>query len=466
MKKGEKIQIKINGINEKGKSYSLIDNIRYYVNINSANNQTVEGFIGKIKSKKNKVEIFNCNILDYANRKNIIFPDQSKQCGGCHYQYYTYDEQITLKENNIFNKFKNINFDETIKSTKQIKYRNKMEFSFGNEIKDGPTILGLHKQNSFHDIVDVENCNLMDNNFNKIYIKTNDFFKKCELLNNNITFYHRITHIGYLRNFIIRKSKYTKSIICNLVTTSQLNKETELDILNEWKELLLNLELENGYKISGILHTITDNISDSPQSDNIEILYGEKDLTEKINNLLFKISPFSFFQTNTETIEKLYQTVIDYINDLNIQNPIIFDLFSGTGTIGQIVSNTAKNVYSIEIVDEAVKKAIENAKLNNIENICFLTGDVFEKIDELSNKNIKPDIMIIDPPRAGILSKTIKKLVEYNCKYLVYVSCNPNTLYTDVNELKEYGYTVKKARLVDMFPFTSHIETVMLLEKN
>lgn len=465
MKKGEKIILKITDINEKGKSYTIINNIKYYVNINAAKDQLVEGTIGKINLKKNKIEIFNCNIIDYANKKNIIFPNQHKQCGGCHYQYYTYKEQLILKENHIFNKFKDIIFDKTIESTNDIKYRNKMEFSFGNEIKDGPTILGLHKQNSFHDIVEVENCNLMDDNFNKIYIETNNFFKKYELLNKKITFYHKVNHTGYLRNFIIRKSKYTKSIICNLITTSQLDSETELNLLNNWKELLLNLKLENEYKISGILHTITDNISDSPQSDNIQILYGEKDLTEKINNLLFKISPFSFFQTNTETIEKLYQTVINYIEELDIKNPIIFDLFSGTGTIGQIISKSAKKVYSIEIIKEAVMKAIENSKINNIKNIEFLNGDVFEKIDELNINNIIPDIMIIDPPRAGILSKTIKKLVEYNCKYLIYVSCNPNTLYTDINEFKEYGYIVKKARLVDMFPFTSHIETVMLIEK-
>lgn len=234
-------------------------------------------------------------------------------------------------------------------------------------------------------------------------------------------------------------------------------------------EGLLALELENGFEITGILHTFNDNFSDSVVSESEEILFGKRDLEEEILGLKFKISPYSFFQTNSKTVEKLNEKVLDYLDEIegeNIHNSIVFDLFSGTGTIGQIVSKKAKQVYGIELVEEAVEKANENAKLNGVENAHFIAGDVFEKLDEFDKNGIKPDIIILDPPRAGVGDKTLNKLLKYGVKDIIYVSCNPKTFNTDLKVLHENGYELLKMITVDMFPVTPHIEVVSRLKKS
>lgn len=232
------------------------------------------------------------------------------------------------------------------------------------------------------------------------------------------------------------------------------------DILSEYLNGLLEIKLEDDYEITGVLHTINDNLSDTVQSDKEYILYGKRDIFECINGLKFNISPYSFFQINTKTAQLLYNKAIELIDCDNKE--IAFDLFSGTGTIGQILANEYKKVYSIEIVREAVDKAIENAKLNNLDNIVYLCGDVFEKLKEIQDI---PNVVVIDPPRPGIGKKTIERLIEYNIDSYLYISCNPISLVEDIKVFQNMGYYVKKVRIVDMFPFTNHVETVALLSK-
>lgn len=456
MKKGDIISIKIEGINERGKSYGIIDNNRVFVNINAAKDQIVEGRLNK--TRKKRYELNDCKIIDYANRKNQIYQELERQCGGCNFQYYTYEEQLYLKKENIKRLLDQCikyeyEFQEPIQSVEKQGYRNKMEFSFGNEYLDGPTILGLHKQNSFHDIVNVSGCKLMDANFNMIYNKVDEISKKFGL-----NFYHRLKHVGYLRNLVIRKGK--NDILVNLVTTSDIDKKIEKDYLKELKKELLNLPLKDGYKITGILHTLNDGLQDMVVSEKENILYGKRDICEEVFDLKFEISPYSFFQTNKKTVEKLYSKVIEYIGQK--KDRVVFDLFSGTGTIGQIVSKNCKKVIGIEIVEEAVEKAKANCVLNNIQNCEFIAGDVFSRLENLEN----PDLLILDPPRGGVGEKTVKKIVEfYPTDEIIYVSCNPRTLCTDLKQFQEYGYTVKKTCIVDMFPFTNHVETVVLMSK-
>ena len=456
MKKGDIISIKIEGINERGKSYGIIDNNRVFVNINAAKDQIVEGRLNK--TRKKRYELNDCKIIDYANRKNQIYQELERQCGGCNFQYYTYEEQLYLKKENIKRLLDQCikyeyEFQEPIQSVEKQGYRNKMEFSFGNEYLDGPTILGLHKQNSFHDIVNVSGCKLMDANFDMIYNKVDEISKKFGL-----NFYHRLKHVGYLRNLVIRKGK--NDILVNLVTTSDIDKKIEKDYLEELKKELLILPLKYGYKITGILHTLNDGLQDMVVSEKENILYGKRDICEEVFDLKFEISPYSFFQTNKKTVEKLYSKVIEYIGQK--KDRVVFDLFSGTGTIGQIVSKNCKKVIGIEIVEEAVEKAKANCVLNNIQNCEFIAGDVFSRLENLES----PDLLILDPPRGGVGEKTVKKIVEfYPTDEIIYVSCNPRTLCTDLKQFQEYGYTVKKACIVDMFPFTNHVETVALLSK-
>ncbi len=464
LRKGDLIQLKIENLDTKGRAYGFYDENKIYTNINAAKDQIVEGIFVK---RRHKYELIHCKIIDFAGRKNAIYADEARQNGGCNYQYYTYEEQLEIKAGHIKKELDRIIkneyiFEEPVKSPKPEKYRNKMEFSFGNAVKDGPIILGLHKQNSFHDIVEVDGLKLMDDNFNQIYIFCNEFCKKT-----GFDFYHRLDHKGFFRNLVIRKAEFTKQILVNIITTTEIEETQKREFQEMFKEGLLALKLSDGFKISGILHTFNDNFSDMVISESETILYGERDLTEEIFGLKFKISPYSFFQTNSDGVELLYGKVMEYIDKVgeNTKECTIFDLFSGTGTIGQIVSKKAKKVYGIELVEEAVRKANENARLNNIDNTEFIAGDVFEKLDELEEKEIKPDIIILDPPRPGVGEKTIMKLLKYDVSNIIYVSCNPKTLVQDLITFQENGYEVVKVCPVDMFPVTPHMEVVSMLRK-
>jgi 23S rRNA (uracil-5-)-methyltransferase RumA len=256
-----------------------------------------------------------------------------------------------------------------------------------------------------------------------------------------------------LRHLVIRKGEKTGEILINLVTSSQ---ETLNDI--EFTELFTNVELLGSIK--GIIHTINDSVADTVQCDEMRILKGEAHITERLLGLEFDISPFSFFQTNSSGAEKLYEVVRQYIGDT--KDKIIFDLYSGTGTIAQIVSPVAKKVIGIEIVEEAVEKAKENAILNNINNCEFIAGDVLKKVEEIAEK---PDIIILDPPRSGIHPKAIGKIIDFNPDTFIYVSCNPKALLVDLPVFIEAGYKVEKAVAVDMFAMVGHVECVVLMSR-
>ena len=330
-----------------------------------------------------------------------------------------------------------------------------MEFTFGNSEKDGPLTLGLHKKGSFYDIINVNDCQLMDDDFRKILDLSVNYFT-----DKNLPFYHKITHEGYLRNLVIRKGDKTKEILVNLITSSQLIFD-----MSEWLEMILKLNLNS--KIVGVLHTLNDNFADTVNSENEIILFGSRDINEKIFDLNFRISPYSFFQTNSLGVEKLYEKALDYVKECNPENKIVFDLFSGTGTIGQVVSKmtNASNVYGIEIIEEAVNKANENTRLNGLKNCEFISGDVFAKLDEFDSQGIVPDIIILDPPRVGVGEKALIKILKYNVKNIVYVSCNPKSLVQDLRLLEMNGYVVEKVCCVDMFPQTPHVETVVLMSR-
>ena len=307
LKKGDLLKLKISNLDTKGRAYGFHAENKIYVNINAAAEQTVEGIFVK---RRRKYELINCKIIDFAGRKNMIYDDIARQNGGCNYQYYTYGEQLAIKTEHIRKELSRIIkndyiFEEPIKSPKLEKYRNKMEFSFGNMEKGGEMILGLHRQNSFHDIVEVEGLKLMDDNFNKIYIFCNEFCKKFSK-ETELNFYHRLSHIGFFRNLVIRKAEFSKQILVNIITTTQIDKAEKEKFQKEFKEGLLALKLTNNFKITGILHTFNDNLSDMVISESETILYGERDLIEELFGLKFKISPYSFFQTNSDGVELLY----------------------------------------------------------------------------------------------------------------------------------------------------------------
>ena len=395
-------------------------------------------------------------------------------CGGCTYLSLPYEEQLKVKEeqvkrllDSVLNKQEEAWAFEGIKgSPKAYEYRNKMEFSFGDEYKDGPLALGMHKRGSFYDIVTVADCEIVDADYRLILQTVRDYFAR-----EKVSFFHRMSHEGYLRHLLVRKASRTGEILVALVTTSQdpwqgeTAVEGSLDVdalITGFKDLLLSLEQDRKLagKFAGILHITNDSIADVVQSDHTELLYGQEYFYEELLGLKFKISTFSFFQTNSYSAEVLYQTARDYVGDLGGSDKTVFDLYSGTGTIAQLMAPAAGKVIGVEIVEEAVEAAKKNAAANGLDNCEFIAGDVLKVLDEVEEK---PDMIILDPPRDGIHPKALPKIIAYGVDHIVYISCKPTSLVRDLEVFLENGYRVDKAVAVDQFPWTANVETVVLL---
>lgn len=439
----------------------IIDTIFPNKSIGQYEGQTII-FKGGIKGQKVKV-LLNRRKKDYIEGKLLEILERSpleknlsctdvKECGGCTYQTLLYEDELKLKEEQVLALFKKegikeLNYLGIEKSPKVEGYRNKMEYTFGDEVKGGPLVLGLHRRGRFYEIVDTDGCNIADKDFTLIRKRVMKYFREL-----NTAFYNKRTHEGVLRHLVIRKALSTGDILINLVTTSQ----GEVDPNNFAKELMSIYGLEG--KIIGILHTINDGLADVVKADKLNLLHGREYIIEEILGLKFKISPFSFFQTNTFGAERLYSIVRDFVG--NDKNNIVFDLYSGTGTIAQILSPVCKKVIGIEIVQEAVEMAGENAKLNGLDNVEFIAGDVLKEVDNLREK---PNLVIIDPPRDGIHPKAINKIIDFSPRTFIYVSCNPITLVRDLKVFMGRGYKIKNMKLMDMFPRTPHVEVAILM---
>ncbi len=444
-------------------------------------------------------------------------------CGGCAYQTMSYENQLSLKEdmvkkllapvvNRSFKELPGYE-DKTIEdvwegilgSPEHAEYRNKMEFTFGDEYKDGPMALGLHKKGNFYDILNVSGCKIIKEEWSKILDFSLEYFKE-----KGVPFYHRMRHEGILRNLVIRQSKATGEFLINLVTTTQWAKYgfakvesseagaivdssvageagfdlADIDVLKGYVEGLVKLAESSEFHatIAGILYTENDTLGDVVQSDRTVCLYGQDYITEEVMGLKFKISPFSFFQTNTKGCEVLYTKAREYIMSMESMREqendgcdagaeseqvassgkVVFDLYSGTGTIAQMMSPAAGKVIGIEIVEEAVEAAKENAKLNGLDNCEFIAGDVLKAIDLVEDT---PDVIILDPPRDGINPKALDKILNFGVKEMVYISCKPTSLARDLETITRRGYRVVKACVVDQFPRTNHAESIVLVSR-
>ncbi|MCR5415744.1 MAG: 23S rRNA (uracil(1939)-C(5))-methyltransferase RlmD [Pseudobutyrivibrio sp.] len=385
------------------------------------------------------------------------------KCGGCTYQSLSYDTQLDIKSGMIHDLMAPVISEdvwtatyEGIKSSpKQFEYRNKMEFSFGDEMKDGPLTLGMHKKGSFYDVVTVDGCQIIDADMRRVLTMTLEYFSKAGL-----PYYHKNTHEGYLRHLLVRKAAKTGEILVDLVTSTQISSLYEIALLAGWKDALVKCDQWTG-KITGILHTKNNREADVVVDEGTEILYGQDWFKEELLGLSFTISPFSFFQTNSLGAEVLYSTARDFIA-AGADGAEVYDLYSGTGTIAQVIAPAAKHVTGVEIIEEAVEAAKENAKLNGLDNCDFIAGDVLKVLDDIKEK---PDYIILDPPRDGIHPKALEKIIDYGVDSLVYISCKPTSLARDLEVFLARGYEVKRLACVDMFPGTYHVETVVLLTR-
>ena len=461
MKKGEIYEGVIECVDFPNKGTVRVDGERVTVK-NGIPGQNVRFAINK--KRKNKAEGRLLEVLEKSpleTREPVcsLFP----ACGGCMYQTMSYEEQLKMKENQIRSLL-----DEAIAaagqtdskgnadycfegiqgSPKEFAYRNKMEFSFGDEYKDGPLSLGLHKKGSTYDVLTASDCKLVHEDLTRILNCVLNYFQERKT-----PYYRKMSHEGYLRHLLLRRSESSGEILVCLITSSQ--REEPLEAL---VQQVLGLPLEG--TIVGFLHIINDSLADVVQSDETRILYGQDFFYETILGLRFKITPFSFFQTNSKGAEVLYSAARDYIGET--KDMTVFDLYSGTGTIAQILAPAAKEVVGVEIVEEAVEAARENAAANGLDNCRFLAGDVLKVLDEIPEK---PDLIVLDPPRDGVHPKALPRIIAYGVDRMLYISCKPTSLARDLGVLIPSGYRVEKVRLVDMFPQTVHVETVVLLSK-
>lgn len=374
-------------------------------------------------------------------------------CGGCVYQGVPYEEQLSNKFGEVKGLLdkKDIRYGELLPiegAPSRYGYRNKMEYTFGDMEKNGPMTLGMHKKKHFMSIVTVDQCQLVHEDFNVILRGVLEFASS-----RGYTHYHKKAHKGLMRHLIVRRGIRTGELLVNVVTSSEDGFDE-----NAFVEMIRDLPLEN--QVVGILRTINDRLADAVYCDELRVLWGRDYYNEEILGLKFKVSAFSFFQTNVDAVERLYSYAVSLIDDF--ENKEVFDLYCGTGTITQVLARKAKEVIGIELVEEAVEAAKANAALNGLDNCRFLAGDVFEVLDSLPDK---PEVIVVDPPRVGISSNALEKIIGYGVKQIVYISCNPKSLADNLYYMQYYGYEIKSVKPFDNFPGTKHVETVALLSK-
>ena len=465
MKKGFRGTGTVERVDFPNKGIAVTDDGDRVIVKNTIPGQKVEFVVNKVKHQRAEGRLME--VIEKSPLETEEPCPHFGMCGGCTYQTVPYEKQLDMKLTQVkklisdaigTEKEAGYEFIGIHGSPKKSEYRNKMEFSFGDEYKDGPLALGMHKRGSFYDLVTVSDCQIVDEDFRTILKATLDYFSK-----NNIPYFHRATHKGYLRHLLVRKATKTGEIIVDLVTSTQTEGFNEEELLAGFRYELLTRHYDGRFK--GVLHTKNDSVADVVKNEGTEVLYGDSYFYEELLGLKFKITPFSFFQTNSLGAEVLYETAREFIlgdDKDSLNGKTVYDLYSGTGTIAQLMAPVCKEVVGVEIVEEAVCAAKENAALNGLDNCKFIAGDVLKVLDEIEEK---PDYIILDPPRDGIHPKAIGKIIEYGVENMVYISCKPTSLARDLQIFMARGYRVEKICCVDMFPNTYHVETVVLLSQ-
>jgi 23S rRNA (uracil1939-C5)-methyltransferase len=389
-------------------------------------------------------------------------------CGGCKWQILDYPQQLMFKQKQVKDNFKHIGkfeypeINPIIGSDKQYYYRNKLEYTFSNlrwlededmKQRDAGIDLevrgiGFHVPGKFDKVVDVQHCSLQADPSNQIRLAIKTF-----AIEYDIPFYNLRSHEGVLRNLIIRTA-----------TTGELLVILSMTELNESTHLLLEHIEEQFPQITSLQYVINNKLNDTISDLDIKLFHGKPFIAEKMEDLEFMIGPISFYQTNSEQAYRLYKVAKEFAQIE--QEDVVYDLYTGTGTIANFVAREAKKVVGIEYLDDAIKDAHENSKNNDITNTAFFAGDIKDVLSPgFVKKQGTPSIVITDPPRAGMHANVIERLLEMEAKRIVYVSCNPATQARDITLLSS-KYRVTKIQPVDMFPHTHHVENVVLLELN
>jgi len=404
------------------------------------------------KTKRGFAEAVAESVLDPSPKRVEAPCRHFGVCGGCRFQDLAYEEQIAAKEQQVRDALTRIGrigeppVEAIVPAASQYGYRNKLEYSF-TETEEGVD-LGFHRAGRWDEVIGIEECLLTTDVGNAVRLAVRAWAREEKL-----EAYDQETGEGYLRHLVYREGRNTGEALVLLVTAPGERFESGylVDVLRRFPEV----------------RSIHWAINDTPaERTNVptRLLWGDDAIQEEILGLRFRIRPGAFFQTNTEMAAQLYELAREHAALEGTEN--VFDLYCGTGTIGLALASAAKAVWGVEISEESVACAIENAELNEIENAQFFAGNVGQALEELRERAGRPDVVVVDPPRAGLAGKALRRTGELQADRIVYVSCNPTTLASDVQVLRdEFGYGLVRTRPVDMFPHTPHVESVSLLER-
>jgi len=453
LQKEEIIEITIDKLILGGQGIGRLDNLVVFV-WNALPGEKVRAKITKIK--RNYIEAEKVELLEASKDAIQAKCSWFSVCGGCKYQNIPYEKQLKLKNEHIKDSleriggFKDIKVEKIIPSPKQWFYRNKIELSVGSGL-DGETEIGFHKSKDYETILPLTECCIFDEKLPELL----DAFRKYIRREKYDYFDFRTNPDGFLQYVVLRKSEFSNELQVNIIT-----REGKLENIDSLIEELLSIKPKLSF-----FQTINFGGAGYSHHGDKELvkLYGEANIIEKLDNLKFKISPFSFFQTNSLGAEKLYQVVKDFAALTGKEK--VLDLYCGTGTIGQFLADKAKIIQGIELIPEAIAAAEENCKLNGLENCAYIEGDTRKILKFNRTDYLDTNLIITDPPRSGMVPKALRRMIELNAKKIIYVSCNPSMLARDLKEITKAGYEIQKIQAVDMFPHTAHVETVVLLEK-
>jgi len=458
IQKGEVIEITIDKLILGGQGIGRIDSLVVFV-WDSLPGEKIRAKVTKIK--RNYIEAEKVELLKASKDAIEAKCSWFSVCGGCKYQNIPYEKQLELKQEHIRDSLEriggfsftgegeNIKMKEIIPSPKQWYYRNKIELSVGLGI-DGQTEIGFHKSKDYETILSMTECCIFDEKLSEILVAFRKYIKAEKYEHFDL----KDNPDGFLQYIVLRKSELNGELQVNMIT-----REGELKNINSLIEDLLVIKP----KLSFFQTVNLGGVGYSHHGDKELVrLYGEASLTERLDDLSFKISPFSFFQTNTLGAEKLYQVVRDFA-DLTGKEKVL-DLYCGTGTIGQFLAKKAKIVQGIELIPEAISSAEENCKLNALNNCAYICGDTRKILKFNRDDYLDTDVIITDPPRSGMVPKALRRMIEIRAKKIIYVSCNPSMLARDLKEITTAGYEIINIQAVDMFPHTAHVETVVELK--
>ena len=368
---------------------------------------------------------------------------------GAPWQALAYERQLEVKQAQVDDALRRIGrldgfeLEEIVPAVQQWRYRNKLEYSFGAD-PDGRLICGFHAPGRWDEIVEIDDCLLASEAANAARERVVRFCR-----DQGLSAYDRRSGEGFLRNLVVREGRRTGQLQVRLVTGSG---DLDRDAL-----------ARAAAPVDGLLWTRLDSVAETTQGGETELLAGADRLEEEIGGLRVRIAPQAFFQTNTEMAERLYGIALEYAELRGVER--VYDLYCGIGTIGLMMAPRAADVWGLEIIEDAVADAIAGARLNEIDNARFFAGDVRLALRELVSTAGRPDVLVVDPPRAGLSQKVVRRIIEVAPRRIVYVSCNPTTLAPNAAQLVSAGYRLARVRPVDMFPQTPHIECVALLER-